>query len=119
MTSKFNLFCLPHAGGNKYAYKRFVDAAPPFVKVIPLEYPGRGERVDEDPITDVIELTKLMLSEIKDDLGSPYAIYGHSMGTLVGYLMLREMRGAGYEFPEFLFVTGSEGPATRKKDKIR
>ena len=119
MISKFNLFCLPHAGGNKYAYRRFVELAPSFVNVIPLEYPGRGERVREAPITDAVNLAKLMVSGIKDRLSTPYAIYGHSMGTLVGYLMVQEIRCAGYPDPKFLFFTGSGGPATRKKDKIR
>jgi surfactin synthase thioesterase subunit len=119
MIAKFNLFCLPHAGGIKYAYRRFVDLAPSFVKVTLLEYPGRGERIREAPIKDVVKLAELMVSEIKDDLDTPYAIYGHSMGTLVGYLMVREIRHAGYADPKFLFFTGSEGPSSRKKDKIR
>jgi len=119
MATRFNLYCLPHAGGNKYAYKPFVDAAPAFIKVIPLEYPGRGERVQEKPMTDVVELARLILSEIKSELYVPYAIYGHSMGTLVGYLLAREIRRAGYASPKFLFFTGSEGPATRKNEKIR
>jgi surfactin synthase thioesterase subunit len=119
MTTRFNLFCLPHAGGNKYAYRPFAEAAPPFVKVILLEYPGRGERVREKPVTDVTELAKMMVEEIKRELDVPYAIYGHSMGTLVGYLMAREIRCAGYADPKFLFFTGSEGPATRNRDKIR
>ena len=119
MTNKFTLFCLPHAGGNKYAYRSFSDAAPPFVKVKILEYPGRGDRVREKPVTDVKLLAKMMVDEIRDELNAPYAIYGHSMGTLVGYLMAREIRHAGYADPKFLFFTGSEGPATRMKEKTR
>jgi len=119
MKTRFNLFCLPHAGGNKYAFKPFVDAAHPSIKVIPLEYPGRGERVQEKPMTNAIALARLLLSEIKNSLDTPYAIYGHSMGTLVGYLMVKEIQLAGYPSPKFLFFTGSEGPATRTKEKIR
>jgi surfactin synthase thioesterase subunit len=119
MAPKFKLFCLPHAGGNKYAYKSFVDAAPAFIKVIPLEYPGRGERIQEKLITDVMELVKLLLADIRSELHAPYAIYGHSMGSLVGYLLAREIRKVGYASPKFLFFTGSEGPATRKNEKIR
>ena len=119
MTTQFNLFCLPHAGGNKYAYKPFVDAAPVFINVMPLDYPGRGERMLETPFTDIQALAKYMVSTIKDQLHVPYAIYGHSMGTLVAYLMTKEIMKTNYRQPKFLFLTGSEGPATRSHEKQR
>jgi surfactin synthase thioesterase subunit len=119
MVPSFNLFCLPHAGGNKYAYKPFVDAAPAFIKVIPLDYPGRGEKVGAESLRDIQALARHLVDEIRDQLHKPYAFYGHSMGTVVGYLMACEIRRSAYRMPEFLFFTGSEGPATRKHEQQR
>ncbi len=45
---EIKLFCLPFAGGNRYSYREFTAKAPSFLKVIPLEYPGRGNRVHEE-----------------------------------------------------------------------
>lgn len=119
MTSNFNLFCLPHAGGNKYAYQPFIEAAPDFIDVKVLEYPGRGEKSSQALITDAISLAELMLNEIRDQLGTPYSIYGHSMGTLIGLLLLRKIEENGLKMPEFVFFTGSEGPRSRKFEKDR
>ncbi len=117
--TRFNLFVLPHAGGNKYAYKPFADVAPSHVNVILLEYPGRGERLQQATVSDAVSLARLMVSEIRHYLHTPYAVYGHSMGTLIGLLMLREIQQLALPRPKFVFFTGSEGPATRKHEKIR
>ena len=119
MTKNFNLFCLPHAGGSKYAYQPFVEAAPSFMNVRLLEYPGRGDKLRQTPLTDAVALAKLLLSEIRDELDVPYVVYGHSMGTLIGLLMLRKIKEAGYKMPKFAFFTGSEGPYSRIHKKIR
>ena len=107
-----NLFCLPFAGGNKYSYREYERRAPAFLKIIPLEYPGRGDRTNEpfmddmDMITaDLYRKTKVKFDENK------YAIYGHSMGAIVAFLLTRQLIGNGHPPPVHLFVTGTTGPS--------
>jgi len=116
---KFKLFCLPHAGGNRYAYKKFADCAPAFLDVVLLEYAGRGEKIRQQPITDVLALAAAMAEEIKKQINVPFAIYGHSMGSLVGLLATRILRRDNVALPKFLFFTGSEGPSTRTHPRTR
>lgn len=87
--------------------------------VVLLEYPGRGEKIRQKVVTSAMDLAKILADEISGQLALPYAIYGHSMGTLIGFLLTRELRREGHPLPRFLFFTGSEGPSSRSHPKLR
>jgi surfactin synthase thioesterase subunit len=113
MSRYINVICLPYAGGNKYSYRSYAEAAPPSLKFITLEYPGRGSRVKEALSTDLEELIddlyKQFLS-ISDT--APYVIYGHSMGGLLTYLLTKKILSNGGKAPLHLFITGTSGPSS-------
>jgi external thioesterase TEII len=106
-----NLFCLPYAGGSRYSYKGYIDAAPAGMKVIPLELPGRGSRHGEPLLQEISHIKDDFFSQIKDRLTAPYAIYGHSMGALAGLLLVRDIRRHSLPQPQHLFFSGCSAPA--------
>ncbi|SEW42774.1 Surfactin synthase thioesterase subunit [Chitinophaga sp. YR573] len=107
-----NLFCLPFAGGNKYSYREYEKYAPPFLNIIPLEYPGRGGRMGEAFIYDMHQLAEDLYEKIRYRTdGNDYAIYGHSMGALVAYLLAKKMIVFNHRLPLHLFLTGTVGPS--------
>lgn len=112
MEKKINLFCLHFAGGNKYSYRQYSEKAPSFLNIIPIEAPGRGARMKEPLISDIESLVKDFYKQVskKVDEG-PYAIYGHSMGGLVAYLLTLELINKGHTEPLHLFITGTTGPS--------
>lgn len=116
-----NLFCLPFAGGNKYSYRKYEENTPSFINIIPLEYPGRGTRVQEPLLDTITQLVDDLYRQIKDRVDRrSYAIYGHSMGGLVGYLLTRKLIANGHQEPLHLFITGTSGPsAPSRKAKQR
>lgn len=107
---KVKLFCLPFAGGNKYSYQPYVQLAPDFLEIIPLELPGRGARIKEDLLTNLDLLVNDAFNQIKDHLSEPYAIYGHSMGSIMGYLLTKKIIESGLDQPLYLFLTGCTAP---------
>lgn len=108
-----NLFCLPFAGGNKYSYREYEKHAPSFLRVIPLEYPGRGNRIKEAFITNLTLLVEDMYQQIKDETNkSAYALYGHSMGGIVAFYLLKKLIAGGHALPLHLFITGTPGPSS-------
>lgn len=117
--NRINLYCLPFAGGSKYSYKDYVSAAPDFINVVPIELPGRGSRYKEPLLTDAAGMVDDVYGQIKDMLGTPYAIYGHSMGAVLGYLLARRILEEGMNPPEHLFLTGCRGPSVQRKDPLR
>jgi surfactin synthase thioesterase subunit len=106
-----NLFCLPFAGGNKYSYRAYEKKAPPFLKILPIEYPGRGSRSGEPLLRNI----DLVVEDIYKNLRArfnekPYALYGHSMGALAAYLLAVKIVANGHVPPCHVFVTGTTGP---------
>jgi surfactin synthase thioesterase subunit len=112
-----NLFCLPFAGGSKFSYRKYEEIAPPHINMIPLEYPGRGARIRSPLITDVNLLTQDIYSQIEGMLNvGKYAIYGHSMGGLLGYLLSKEIVRRGQTPPVHIFITGTMGPSALARE---
>jgi surfactin synthase thioesterase subunit len=104
------LFCLPHAGAGTSAFRTWPDGLPG-VAVLPIQPPGRESRLREAPYERmgplVAELAAIMLGVA----GSrPYAVYGHSLGALVAFETLREIRRRGGLEPVHLFVSGCVAP---------
>lgn len=108
---KTNLFLLPFAGGSVYSYRGFAGYAPPHLNLIPVELPGRGTRMREPLLTDIYRMADDVYAQVAGRLHEPYAIYGHSMGSLLGYLLVKRLLAAGRPAPEHLFFTGCAGPS--------
>lgn len=106
-----NVFFLPFAGGSKYSYRPFVEAAPAGIRVLPLELPGHGGRFREPLLTDMPRVVDDLYAQVAPRLHQPYALYGHSMGTLAAYLLTRRVVAEGRNPPLHLFVSGAAPPA--------
>lgn len=100
------LFCLPYAGGGASTFRRWQSAAGPDVEVLPVQLPGRENRIGDDPDFTVAELATV----IADRADRPYAVYGHSMGGRLGFEVVRELRRTGRELPVRLYVGGARAP---------
>jgi surfactin synthase thioesterase subunit len=109
---KIKVFFLPFAGGSKHSYHNFAKAAPGNLEIIPIELPGRGTRYKEPLFDNIHDLTVDVFEQIKNAITkSPYAIYGHSMGTLIGFLLTKKILANDLPPPLHLFVTGRGGPS--------
>jgi surfactin synthase thioesterase subunit len=107
---EYTLICLPYAGGNRYAYNAFRPVCPGGIRLLTPELPGRGARCSEKACRDLYPLADDVLDQVTDCLPGPYAIYGHSMGALLGYLLTRKIVQSGRPAPLHLFVTGCRAP---------
>lgn len=106
------LIAIPFAGGNKYSYERFLHFLPPNMTLHSVEFPGRGDRLDEENLSDIRALALDVLEQIKQDVQNcEYIIYGHSMGALVGYELVKEILKRKYRTPSVLFFTGRAAPS--------
>ncbi|MEU8270976.1 thioesterase domain-containing protein [Sphaerisporangium sp. NPDC049002] len=108
------LYCLPHAGGAASAF-RVWQRKVPGVAVLPVQPPGRDNRLRETPYERMGPLVADLADVVLADLalgpeGRRYAVYGHSLGALVGFELLREIRRRGGPEAAHLFVSGSVAP---------
>jgi surfactin synthase thioesterase subunit len=114
-----NLICLPFAGGNKYSYQVFLKHVPSFIKLVPVELPGRSSRFNEPLLTKMDKIVDDVYMQVGPLLDKPYAIFGHSMGTLLGYLLVKKIIREGRKQPIHLFFTGGIGPSVRERESPR
>src|SRR5689334_19306023 len=113
MKSKVNLFCIPFAGGNKYSYREVIEFTDERFNLLRLELPGRGTRVGERLLKNIHEITDDIFEQLKDQLIAPYAIYGHSLGALLSYLVTKKIIERNLNAPIHLFVSGGKSPSVR------
>jgi surfactin synthase thioesterase subunit len=104
------LFCLPFAGGGASAYHGWVGALPPAVDVCPVQPPGRETRRDEPPIPALGRLVEALADELLPHLDAPFALFGHSMGGLIGFELARHLRRRHGPSPVRLFVSAHRAP---------
>ena len=79
--------------------------------MVSFDLPGRGERMRETLLTDMHEMAEDIFRQIKPLISSPYAIYGHSMGSMLGYLLTHKIKQTGLLLPRHLFFSGGRAPS--------
>ena len=114
--AEIRLFCFPYAGGNSYAYRNWGDHVAADIEIDPIELPGRGRRPGEPLIHSLPELARDGLGQIGARLHEPYALYGHSLGACVAYLVARQVLRQSLPPPLHLFVSGRNAPTVSRDD---
>lgn len=104
------LFCFPYAGASAFALSRWAHASPRTVDVRPLQLPGRGRRIREPAITRMELLVDAIGMELLPLVDRPYAIFGHSMGALLAFEIVRWLRERQARTPFHLYVSGRRAP---------
>lgn len=103
--ARYRLVCFPHAGGSA-AFFRNWGAHLPQAEVHTVCYPGRGERIDEDPPTDLRALAAGIADAVAAIADRPVALFGHSMGAAVALEAAACLEAEGVPVAH-LFASGS------------
>lgn len=113
------LFCLPYAGGSKVIYYKWKDIINN-IQVEPIELKGRGTKYGEGYYTDFEDAVNDVYLNIKDEIiNNEYAIFGHSMGSLLAFELYYKIVENGGKIPKHIFFSGYGAPyCTRIKKTI-
>ncbi|AYG80688.1 Thioesterase PikA5 [Streptomyces hundungensis] len=109
--------CFPHAGGSPYFFQQWGKALDGF-EVHAVCYPGRAERMAEEPAGRLIPMAREIAREAADLMREddrPTVFFGHSMGAVVAYetaVALADDRLA----PHHLFASGARAPHLMRPD---
>jgi surfactin synthase thioesterase subunit len=106
------LLCLPHAGGRGDFYRRWTDDLAGTLEVWTIALPGRYDRAGELAESDLTTVVKRIAAQSLDLLDRPLAIFGHSMGAVLGLEVVRELETSGPPL-RGLVVSGCSVPALR------
>jgi surfactin synthase thioesterase subunit len=112
------LVCLPHAGGSAPFFLPVAAALSPGVDVVAIQYPGRQDRRGEQPLDDMDALADGVFAVLRDQPELPVTVFGHSLGAIVGFELVRRLEAAGQP-PVRLFASGRRAPsAFRETEKV-
>lgn len=111
--ARVTLFCLPYAGAGAAVYRDWQGRLPDWIKLVPLHLPGRGVRYGQPAISQWPALMDLLISDMRPHLASPFAIFGHSMGALVGYELAHTLRDRLQRQPVWLGASACTAPSRR------
>lgn len=97
-------------------YLRWQRLLPRWIKLVPVELPGRGARMSEAFIEDFDDLIEHLCETYARHADVRYAFFGHSMGALVAYGMALRWRKLSLRLPEVLFASASPAPMHREPE---
>lgn len=112
MTSlKKKLFLIPFAGGNKTAFQAYEPLLKEKFELYPLELSGHGTRLSEPLHETLFEMRDDLLQQIEKYVDNDSIIYGHSLGGLLGYLLILHLEQSKQITPQQLIVSGRASPS--------
>lgn len=117
MPYQITLYCLPCAGASATMYLRWKRLLPSWIEVIPVELPGRGGRLSENPHNNYRELVDVLSQEIALTVRGNYALFGHSMGALLAYGIAQQLHCLTTRLPNALLVSGCAAPVRHDSER--
>ncbi|CAH1206495.1 Linear gramicidin dehydrogenase LgrE [Paenibacillus plantiphilus] len=119
MMKPLKLFCFPYAGGSAYSYNDWNGWFHKSIQLIPIELSGRGSRFEDSLYDNFDEAVQDLYVQIKPHLdGTPFAFFGHSMGSLLSFELARLLIQNNDRTPELLFFSGCTAPHKVKREKL-
>lgn len=107
---RLRLFCFPYAGAGASIYNAWQNNLPPEVEVCSIQLPGRENRLKEAPFTEISFLTQTLVSILRPHFSTPFAFFGHSMGSLLSFELTRQLRRENAPSPVHLFIASRRAP---------
>lgn len=104
--TSIRLFCFPYAGGNAASFRSWQDAFFRSIQLLPVQLPGRGERLSEPAFKHLPELIETLGPALLPYFDKPFTFFGHSMGALIAMELTRWLRRTGNPMPAHLFISG-------------
>ncbi len=115
---EIKLFCLPYAGGSADIYARWRNYLNSSIELCPIELPGRSKRAKDPYYKSMREAVEDIASFVKNETrNSDYAIFGHSMGSIITYELICKLYQMGLKLPIHVFFSGRYPPCIEKRDK--
>jgi surfactin synthase thioesterase subunit len=113
--ARLRLFCLPYAGGSALIFRAWSNVLPADIEVCPIQLPGRSTRLKEQPFTEMSALVQVLAQALSSLLDKPFAIFGHSLGALVGFELALQLRRQYGVNPVRLFVSAGRAPQAPRR----
>ena len=107
---RLRLLCFPHAGSGPTTYHKWPATLPDGVEMWGIRLPGREIRLREPAHRQIDDMVADAAAALRPFLDRPFVIFGHSLGALLGYELVRHWRNEDGPQPHHLIVSGHRAP---------
>lgn len=111
------LFCFPCAGASASSYLSWRKSLPIWLRVQPVDLPGRGKRIGDSLLRDFDCLVRQLSTELIQNLPSTYAFFGHSFGALLAYGCAHYLRDCQSHPPQAIVAACCAAPSRRDDER--
>ncbi|MDJ0601107.1 MAG: beta-ketoacyl synthase N-terminal-like domain-containing protein [Crocosphaera sp.] len=106
----YRLFCLHHLGGNASLFQEWSRELSPKIEVFPIQIPREFNNTKQNKANQFATLIQELTKILTPYLDKPFAIYGHSMGAIMGFELAQKIREQQGKYPHHLFISSSLAP---------
>lgn len=107
---KLRIFCFPPAGCSASEFRHWGHYFPEEIEIVGLQLPGRENRFSDSLIKDFSCLIDILCDELEKLVDIPYIIFGHSLGALIGYEIIKKRKIKSVSLPKLFITSAMEAP---------
>ncbi|PKM08452.1 MAG: thioesterase [Gammaproteobacteria bacterium HGW-Gammaproteobacteria-4] len=108
--ARVRLICVPFAGAGAVAFRPWAKLLPAHVEAFAVQLPGREDAIAQVPLTDWHTMRAELIDAVSTLPPLPTAIFGHSLGAVIGLELARWLQRAAPGYLLHLFVSGRPWP---------
>ncbi|MDJ1175525.1 beta-ketoacyl synthase N-terminal-like domain-containing protein, partial [Roseofilum capinflatum] len=105
------LFCFHPWGSSASLFKDWSAELPSQIEVLPIQLPGRQQRMHEKALTDFTHLLQGLGEVFPPYFDKPFAFFGHSMGAIIAFELAHFLNQKHQIQPIHLFLGGAKPPS--------
>lgn len=113
--ARVRVVVLPHAGGTATFFRHWGTALPESAELTAVQYPGREDRIGEDPPGDAVAIVDGVIEALEAERAAgdarPLVLFGHSLGATLAYEVARRLPTA----PIRLVVSARTAPTASSR----
>jgi medium-chain acyl-[acyl-carrier-protein] hydrolase len=114
--ARVRLFCLPQAGGGAGDFDLWPKEISSSLDLCPVQLPGRQDRFVEPAFRNMMDLVSELAVVVAENADLPFAIFGHCMGALIAFEIVRELRRKQEPLPLYVFLSSYVAPQNSEVD---
>jgi medium-chain acyl-[acyl-carrier-protein] hydrolase len=110
-STSLNLICFPPGGCGASIFNSWSKYLPSGLAISAIQLPGRETRFKEVAFSNMEALISEVLTGLSPYINNaPFAVFGHSVGALIGFEFVRQLYQNKLPTPEYLIVSGRRAP---------